>query len=64
MWGNRCRGVRQESLINNDIKLQILSPFSDDLSELRRKHPINQKPQKCRINKASWSANKKIDYRW
>ena len=57
------QNFRQEYLFNNDIKLNILSPFSDDLSELKRKHPVNQKVQKCRINKATWSANEKIDYR-
>ena len=54
---------KQEYLINNDIKLHLLSPTSYELSELRRKHPANKEPKKCRINKASWSANETNDYR-
>ncbi len=54
---------KQESLINNDIKLSLLSPTSYELSELRRKHPVDKEPKRCGKNKASWSANEKIDYR-
>ena len=53
---------KQECYINNEIKLYLLSPLSDDLEKLKKVHPKNQKPQKCRINKASWSAYPKIDY--
>ena len=54
---------KQECFINNDIKLSLLSPTSSELSELKRKHSDKIEPKKCTINKASWTANEKIDYR-
>jgi len=53
---------KQECCINNEINLYLLSPLSEDLEKLKKAHPENQKPQKCRIHKASWSASQKIDY--
>jgi len=43
---------QKKYLINNEIELQLLSPYESDLRILERKEPKNQNPTECLKNKA------------